>query len=99
MAFICRKAVLMLSMEKAMSDTRYLSELFDIQPPNWGLRGDPWFWQDMKKSFAATPFPYSSSAGSCFCSHPIPAVEKEGSPAKSRCCIISFFSRKPHPLH
>ena len=47
-------------MEKAMSDTRYLSELFDIQPPNWGLRGDPWLWQDMKKSFAATPFPYSS---------------------------------------
>ena len=44
-----------------MSETRYLSELFDIQPPNWGLRGDPWFWQDMKISFAGTPFPYSSS--------------------------------------
>ena len=44
-----------------MSDTRYLSELFNIQPPNWGLRGDPWLWQDMKKAFADTPFPYSSS--------------------------------------
>ena len=43
-----------------MSDTRYLSELFNIQPPNWGLRGDPWLWQDMKKAFAETPFPYSS---------------------------------------
>ncbi|MBQ8173008.1 MAG: hypothetical protein IJY48_06815 [Mailhella sp.] len=43
-----------------MSDTRYLSELFDIQPPNWGLRGDPWFWQDLKQAFAHTAFPYSS---------------------------------------
>ncbi|MBQ4615920.1 MAG: hypothetical protein IJB29_04335 [Mailhella sp.] len=43
-----------------MSDTRYLSELFDIQPPNWGLRGDPMLWQDMKQAFAETPFPHSS---------------------------------------
>lgn len=43
-----------------MSDTRYLSELFDIQPPNWGLRGDPWFWQELQQTFAETPFPYSS---------------------------------------
>jgi hypothetical protein len=43
-----------------MSDTRFLSELFDIQPPNWGLRGDPWFWQELKQSFAKIPFPYSS---------------------------------------
>ena len=47
--------------EDAMSDIRYLSELFSIQPPNWGLRGDPWLWQDMKQAFAATPFPHSSS--------------------------------------
>ena len=43
-----------------MSDTRYLSEMFNIQPPNWGLRGDPYLWQDMKKAFADTPFPYSA---------------------------------------
>lgn len=43
-----------------MSDTRYLSEMFNIQPPNWGLRGDPWLWQDMKQAFAETPFPHSS---------------------------------------
>ncbi len=49
-----------LSMEEAMPETRYLSELFNIQPPNWGLRGDPWLWQDMQKVFSATPFPHSS---------------------------------------
>ncbi|MBP3730207.1 MAG: hypothetical protein J6I40_01900 [Mailhella sp.] len=43
-----------------MAETRYLSELFSIQPPNWGLRGDPFLWEDMKKSFAAVPFPYNS---------------------------------------
>lgn len=43
-----------------MSDTRYLSELFLVQPPNWGLRGDPWFWKDLQKAFAEIPFPYSS---------------------------------------
>lgn len=43
-----------------MSDTRYLSEMFNIQPPNWGLRGDPYLWQDMKKAFADTPFPYNA---------------------------------------
>jgi hypothetical protein len=47
-------------MEDVMSDTRYLSEMFNIQPPNWGLRGDPWLWQDMKQAFAETPFPHSS---------------------------------------
>ena len=34
--------------------------MFNIQPPNWGLRGDPYLWEDMKKAFADTPFPYSS---------------------------------------
>ena len=43
-----------------MSDTRYLSEMFNIQPPNWGLRGDPYLWEDMKTAFADIPFPYSS---------------------------------------
>lgn len=43
-----------------MSETRFLSEMFDIQPPNWGLRGDPYLWQDMKLAFADIPFPYSS---------------------------------------
>ena len=38
-----------------MADTRYLSELFSIQPPNWGLRGDPWFWQELQQTFAAPP--------------------------------------------
>ena len=39
---------------------RYLDELFSIQPPNWGLRGDPFLWEEMKQDFAGVPFPYSS---------------------------------------
>ena len=36
-----------------MSETRFLSEMFNIQPPSWGLRGDPYLWEDMKQAFAA----------------------------------------------
>ncbi|WP_418764387.1 hypothetical protein [Mailhella sp.] len=43
-----------------MSETRFLSEMFNIQPPHWGMRGDPYLWEDMKKAFADTPFPYSA---------------------------------------
>lgn len=43
-----------------MPKQRFLSEMFDIQPPHWGLRGDPLLWEDMKKAFADTPFPYSA---------------------------------------
>lgn len=28
-----------------------VSEVFDIRPSNWGLRGDPYLWDDMKKEF------------------------------------------------
>ena len=43
-----------------MAEQRFLSEMFNIQPPNWGLRGDPYLWEDMKQAFANTPFPYTS---------------------------------------
>ncbi len=44
-----------------MSETRYLSELFNIRPPHWGLRGDPFLWEDMKREFASVPLPYEPS--------------------------------------
>lgn len=43
-----------------MSEQRFLSEMFQVQPPHWGLRGDPFLWEDMKQAFAETPFPYSA---------------------------------------
>ena len=43
-----------------MADTRYVSEIFSIQPPNWGLRGDPYLWKDMQAALADTPLPYDS---------------------------------------
>ena len=43
-----------------MPEQRFLSEMFQVQPPHWGLRGDPFLWEDMKKAFADTPFPYSA---------------------------------------
>ena len=43
-----------------MPEQRFLSEMFLVQPPHWGLRGDPFLWEDMKKAFAETPFPYSA---------------------------------------
>lgn len=34
-----------------------LSELFSERPPHWGLRGDPYLWEDMKKTFADVEMP------------------------------------------
>ncbi len=44
-----------------MAETRYLSELFNIQPPHWGLQGNPLLWEDMKQFFSSVPFPYNAS--------------------------------------
>ena len=44
--------------EAIMAATRYLSEMFDVRPPHWGLRGDPYLWADMKQDFSSVPFPY-----------------------------------------
>lgn len=41
---------------------RYLSEIFDEAPHSWGLRGDPYFWNDLKQHFADTKLPYSANA-------------------------------------
>ena len=43
-----------------MAETRYVSEIFSIQPPNWGLRGDPYLWKDMQAAFAEVELPYDS---------------------------------------
>ena len=38
---------------------RYLSELFENEPEQWGFRGDPYFWADLKDYFSTKKFPYS----------------------------------------
>lgn len=38
---------------------RYISEIFDDKPKQWGLRGDPDFWNYLKNRFVSTQLPYS----------------------------------------
>ena len=40
-----------------MTDT--IASLFDIKPIQWGLRGDPYLWQEMQTYFQKNPLPTS----------------------------------------
>lgn len=53
---VCRKVY------KSMSDTKRLTaaDLFEPKPQNWGLRGDPYLWEDMKKNFSSVTLPVST---------------------------------------
>jgi len=31
-----------------------VADLFDPEPEQWGLRGDPYLWREMKETFAET---------------------------------------------
>ncbi|MCA9899284.1 MAG: hypothetical protein H6654_06955 [Ardenticatenaceae bacterium] len=35
----------------------YVAELFKEKPWQWGLRGDPYLWEEMQTHFAQTPLP------------------------------------------
>ena len=37
----------------------FLSSLFEDEPQQWGLRGDPYLWRDMQKQFEDVPLPNS----------------------------------------
>ena len=39
-----------------------VSEIFEEKPKQWGLRGDPHLWEDMKKEFADVPVTVSAEA-------------------------------------
>lgn len=41
--------------------TTTLSDLFQPEPIQWGLRGDPYLWQEMSKALAALPLPPSET--------------------------------------
>lgn len=38
------------------------SELFEPEPENWGLRGDPFLWQEMKEYFGDKEIPDTKEA-------------------------------------
>nr|WP_288453629.1 hypothetical protein [uncultured Pseudomonas sp.] len=41
--------------------TTTLSDLFQPEPIQWGLRGDPYLWQEMSEALAALPLPPSEA--------------------------------------
>ena len=43
-----------------MTSLRTVASLFDKEPAQWGLRGDPHLWREMRTHFAQTPLPDSA---------------------------------------
>lgn len=39
-----------------------ISSLFEPEPNQWGLRGDPWLWREMKKNCQKKTLPKSEEA-------------------------------------
>jgi hypothetical protein len=39
-----------------------ISEIFEEEPIQWGLRGDPWLWRELKSKFESVPMPETSEA-------------------------------------
>ena len=38
----------------------FISSLFEERPWQWGLRGDPYLWEEMQSEFIAAPLPESA---------------------------------------
>ncbi len=43
-------------------DNRMLQRIFEPPPAQWGLRGDPYLWQDLARTMLALPLPESATA-------------------------------------
>ncbi len=39
-----------------------VSEIFEDEPIQWGLRGDPWLWRELKSQFEDVPMPETPEA-------------------------------------
>lgn len=39
-----------------------VAAIFEREPVQWGLRGDPYFWQALKAHFQQVPLPYAPEA-------------------------------------
>ena len=38
-----------------------MGDLFAERPQHWGLRGDPWLWEDLLRHFEHTPLPLNEA--------------------------------------
>lgn len=43
-----------------MKQMNTIADLFKTEPPQWGLRGDPYLWRDLARVFEAVPLPESA---------------------------------------
>ena len=41
-------------------NTKSVSTIFDPEPLQWGLRGDPFLWEYLKEQYQDMPLPYSA---------------------------------------
>jgi molybdenum cofactor cytidylyltransferase len=44
-----------------MRGQRFIGELFEKELAQWGLRGDPYLWREMRRYLSSTPLPGSAS--------------------------------------
>ena len=47
-------------MKFAVADSKTVALLFDKEPSQWGLRGDPYLWREMRIYLEKTPLPASA---------------------------------------
>lgn len=47
-------------MENIKATSVFVSAIFEEKPKQWGFRGDPYLWEDMKKEFSTVPLTISS---------------------------------------
>ena len=45
-----------------MNRCKNISEIFEKEPLQWGLRGDPYLWREMQLYFSSTPIPNTIAA-------------------------------------
>ncbi|MBQ8198996.1 MAG: hypothetical protein IJZ76_06185 [Lachnospiraceae bacterium] len=46
-------------MEDIKATSIFVSAIFEEEPKQWGLRGDPYLWEDLKKEFSTVPITIS----------------------------------------
>jgi molybdenum cofactor cytidylyltransferase len=46
-----------------------LQHIFQPPPPHWGLRGDPYLWQELEQALAGQPLPESPIAVDALLAH------------------------------
>jgi hypothetical protein len=49
-------------MGTSMNQYKNIADLFEEEPYQWGLRGDPHLWRKMREHFSAIPIPESITA-------------------------------------